>query len=119
MIGVRAHWKDGRVVFDESVDWPEGCELEVRPLVSAAENDREQPNDPQSIARWIAEFRSIPPLQMTAEEEAEWQAARQAQREFELKTFEQRGGPTLRGIEMRKAHSVIQGGHFGKYFCHR
>jgi hypothetical protein len=29
-------------------------------------------------------------LELTAEEEAEWQAARQAQREFELKTFDQR-----------------------------
>ena len=90
MIAVHAQWKDGRVVFGESVDWPDGCELEVRPLMAnRAEDDDGQPNDPEAIARWIAEFQSIPPLQMTAEEEAEWQAARQAQREFELKTFVQ------------------------------
>ena len=31
MIAVHAKWKDGRVVVDEAVDWPDGCELEVRP----------------------------------------------------------------------------------------
>ena len=51
---------------------------------------RVQSNAPEAIARWIAEFQAIPPLQMSAEEATEWQAARQAQRELELKTFDQR-----------------------------
>ena len=91
MIAVHAQWKDGRVVIEESVDWPDGCELEVRPVtVSGSEDDNIQSNDPKAIARWIAEFQAIPPLEMTTEEDAEWQAARQAQREFERKTFDQR-----------------------------
>ena len=88
---VHGKWKDGRVVFDESVDWPDGCDVEVRPLTgNPLDNDDSQPNDAEAIARWIAEFQSIPPLELTAEAEADWAAARQTQREFELKTFDQR-----------------------------
>ena len=91
MIAVHAKWKEGRVVVDEAVDWPEGCELEVLPVaVNGSEDDDDQSNDPAEIARWIAEFQAVPPLEMTAGEEAEWQAARKAQREFELQTFDRR-----------------------------
>ena len=90
MIAVHAKWKDGRVVVEGAVDWPDGCELEVRPVSVNGSDDDVQSNDPDAIARWIAEFQAIPPLQMTDEELAEWQAARQAQRELELKTFDQR-----------------------------
>lgn len=81
MNSVHAKWKDGRVVIDEAVDLPEGCELEVRPVaLNGSEDDDVESNDPAAIARWIAEFQAVPPLEMTAAEEAEWQAARQAQR---------------------------------------
>jgi hypothetical protein len=36
----------------------------------------DQGDVPASIARWIADFDAIPPLEMTPEEEAEWNAAR-------------------------------------------
>ncbi len=91
MIAVHAKWKDGQVIVEDAVDWPEGCELEIRPVsVNGSDVDVVGSNDPAAIARWIAEFEAIPPLQMTAEDEAEWQAARRAQREFELRTFDQR-----------------------------
>lgn len=38
----------------------------------------EQSNNPAAIAAWLAEFNSIPPLQMTPKEEAAWQADRRA-----------------------------------------
>ncbi|QJW94072.1 hypothetical protein [Frigoriglobus tundricola] len=38
----------------------------------------EQSNDPESIAAWIAAFDAIPPLQMTADEEAVWMTERRA-----------------------------------------
>ena len=82
MIAVHAQWKDGQVVVEEAVDWPEGCELEVRPMTrNGLAADLVESDDPEMIARWIAEFQAIPPLQLSAAEEAEWQAARQAQRE--------------------------------------
>ncbi len=91
MIAVHAQWKDGRVVVEEAVDWPEGCELEVRPMTFIRdEDDLIESQEPAAIARWIAAFQAIPPVQMTAAEEADWQTARQAQREYDLQTFNQR-----------------------------
>ena len=91
MKAIRAKWKEGHVVVEEAVDWPEGCELVVRPVaVNDSNEDDVESNDPAVIARWIAEFERIPPLEMTAEESAAWQAARQVHRDFELKTFEER-----------------------------
>ena len=87
---VHAIWKAGRVVIDESVDWPEGFQLEVRPASEAESLDDNESTDPEAIARWIAAFEAIPPIEMTEVEEAEWQAARRGQREFELRTFDQR-----------------------------
>jgi len=49
----------------------------------------EQADDPESIARWLAAFDAIPPLEMTPDEEAEWRAAREAQRAFEIANFEE------------------------------
>jgi hypothetical protein len=86
--------KGGQIALSEPVLWPEGTEVRVRPIdmqpnrceqdiddQGAGEDDRE--DNPQSIALWIAEFDAIPPLQMSSAEEAQWQAARSAQREFE------------------------------------
>ncbi len=85
---VHAIWKGGHIVIDEAVDWPEGCQLEIRPLSEALDDN--ESTDPEAIARWIAAFDAIPTLDMTEEEYAEWQAARREQREFELRTFDQR-----------------------------
>ena len=46
--------------------------------------EEEQSNDPEAIARWLAEFDAIPPWQMTAAEEAEWQAARQSVKDYTI-----------------------------------
>ncbi|MCI0364614.1 MAG: hypothetical protein L0219_12060, partial [Phycisphaerales bacterium] len=51
--------------------------------------EEEQGDDPESIARWIAAFNAIPPLEMTPEEEAEWLAALQAQKDYEKSRFEE------------------------------
>jgi hypothetical protein len=45
---------------------------------------------PRTIARWLAEFDAIPPWQMTAEEEAEWQAARQAVKDYTIAKMRER-----------------------------
>ena len=78
MSAVKARWKNGQVVLEAPADWPEGRRLVV--AEEPVDDDNDQPDDPETIARWLAEFEAIPPLEMTAEEEAEWQAARKAQR---------------------------------------
>lgn len=48
----------------------------------------DQPNDPESVARWIAAFDAIPPLQMTPGEEAAWRADRETRKQTDAKRAE-------------------------------
>ncbi len=85
-------WKNGHVILDGLADWPDGCRVVViredAPDVLGTTGD-EQADDPESIARWIADFDAIPPLEITPAEEAEWQAARAARKAFEIASFEE------------------------------
>ena len=86
-------WKNGRVILDGPAAWPEGCRVVViRGCVPdfVGTTGDEQADDPESIAKWIASFDAIPPLEMTREEEAEWQAALEARKAFEVANFEER-----------------------------
>lgn len=79
MKAIQAIWKDGQIVPVEPVDWPDGTSLSVEPQKPPLPDEPEGDllgNDPESIARWIAYHRSLPPWQMTEAEEAEWQKAR-------------------------------------------
>ncbi|HEY3968787.1 MAG TPA: hypothetical protein VGM05_29835 [Planctomycetaceae bacterium] len=74
---MRATWKNGQIVPDGPVNWPDGCRLTIDPepcLTFAGMTEDEQGEDAESIARWIAAFDALPPLQMTPEEEAIWQS---------------------------------------------
>jgi hypothetical protein len=100
--------KDGQIIPNEPAEWPNGTRVRIEPIQTLEETvapdagqnvwteDRQQ-DDPESVARWIAAFDAIPPLQMTSEEEAEWQAARAAQRAFEKRAFFDRA-EELRGM---------------------
>ncbi|MBC7818774.1 MAG: hypothetical protein IAG10_17935 [Planctomycetaceae bacterium] len=80
MTAIRGHWQEGRVVLDQPATWSEGsrlivCELdEATPRANGEEivgmTEEEQGDDPESIAKWIADFDAIPPLEMSAEDEA-------------------------------------------------
>ena len=90
MTAVKGIVKNGQIVVGEPLDWPDGTEVIVRQVAEeetfgVPEEDRQ--DTPEAIAAWIQWFDSIEPLQMTPEEEAEWQAARQAQKEFEKARF--------------------------------
>jgi hypothetical protein len=90
MNSVKGIYKNGQILLEMPADWPDGTEVIIEPIShdeSLGMAEEEQGDDPESIARWIAEFDAIPPLQITPEEEAEWQVARQAQKEFEKATF--------------------------------
>lgn len=43
----------------------------------------EQPDDPDAVARWLAAFDAIPPLNMSADEEAAWRSARAEQQRID------------------------------------
>jgi hypothetical protein len=97
---VHAKWTKGQIVVEEAVDWPEGCELVIHPVATNDLSDDDvESNDPAAIARWIAEFERIPPLEISSDAEAEWHAARKAQRDVELKTFEERADQIQKALK--------------------
>lgn len=75
MNAIKATWKNGRIVPAEPVDWPEGSELLVEPIMANHEKigltEEEWRDDPEAIAEWEVWVRNIEPLEYTDEERAE------------------------------------------------
>jgi hypothetical protein len=84
MGAVTARFINGQIVPDGPVDWPEGCRLVVEP---AGDANGAAEDTPEAIARRLTLMDQIEPLVRTAEEEAEWEAARKAEKEYEKATF--------------------------------
>jgi hypothetical protein len=85
--------KNGRVEVVAPADWPEGTPVLIEPLPHEATvgiREEDWPTDPEGIARHLARMDQAEPLEMTPQEEAEWQAARMAQKELELARWEER-----------------------------
>jgi hypothetical protein len=99
MKAIRAIWKDGRIIPTQPVDWPEGTALAVEPIEESLADPEGDllGGDPESIARWLAWFDSLEPLNFTSEEEAQLQAARCERREWEKSRFVERS-ERLRGM---------------------
>src|SRR5439155_12632803 len=87
MSTIKATWKNGQVLLDNGVDWPEGRRLvvtEERPADIEFMSEDEQSDDPEAIERWIQELQALPALTMTPEQEAEMIAWRKKVKEFNL-----------------------------------
>jgi hypothetical protein len=87
MSTIKATWKNGQIIPDGPVSWPEGCRLVVReepPGHIAFLTEEEQGDDPAAIQQWIDELRALPPLSITPEQEAELLAWRQRMKEFNI-----------------------------------
>ncbi|MFM9963951.1 MAG: hypothetical protein ACKV2Q_22340 [Planctomycetaceae bacterium] len=99
MTAIRGHWKQGRVVLDQPTPWAEGARLvilEANDAEAKANDDEivgltedEQEDDPESIAKWIAEWDSIPPLEMSPEEKAEMWAWHQRVGDYTVEAIRQ------------------------------
>jgi hypothetical protein len=90
MNAIKATYCNGQIVPAGPVDWPDGTELVIEPVIPAESlglQDEDWPTDPEGIARLLALMDRIPPPETTPEDEAKWQAARQAQKEFEKAIF--------------------------------
>lgn len=87
---VHATWKNGQIVPDEPVNWPDGARLVVDALsvneISLVRED-DWPTDAQSIAQHLVLMDQIEPFDMTPAEEAAWEAARRAQKLYEKDRF--------------------------------
>jgi hypothetical protein len=87
-------WKDGQILLDEPAAWPNGCKLQVIPIRRATNlggiPDDQWPRDPQGIAELLERMDRIEPFEMTPEEEADWLAWRQKNKDYELANFDKR-----------------------------
>ncbi len=93
MKSIHAVWKNGQIVPTQPVDWREGTALTVGPLEGLVEAESQGDllgDDDASIARWLAWFDTLEPLDFTPAEEAAWQAARRERRDWEKSRFNER-----------------------------
>jgi hypothetical protein len=85
--------RNGHIVLDNPADLPEGCRVLVEPIAEEETfgiREEDWQDTPEAIAAWLHWYDSLEPLQLTPQEEAEEQAARQAQREREKAAFAER-----------------------------
>src|SRR5262245_58456533 len=93
MNAIKGTWKNGQVVLTEAASWPDGTQLMVEPVSqeqTLGSRDEDWPTTPEGIARHLALMDQIEPLEMPPEEEAQWHAARKAQKQRDLATWEDR-----------------------------
>jgi hypothetical protein len=86
MKAITATWKKGRIVPDERVSLPEGCRLIVKPVADEegfGMREEEWEDTPEAIDEWLRWYDSLEPLKMKQSDWARWEAALQAQQEFD------------------------------------
>jgi hypothetical protein len=86
--------REGQVVLETPVDWPEGAKVEVtlvrvgRPPLGMTEE--EWPDTPEAIEQWLRWYDSLEPLVFTPEEEADIAAWRQKMKENDIAKSQER-----------------------------
>jgi hypothetical protein len=88
MDAIRATWKDGQVVLDGPVDWPDGSRLVIEPDPSpgrpASQREDEGPMTPEETARTLAAMDKVEPFDLTAAEAADLAAWEQKGNEYTI-----------------------------------
>jgi hypothetical protein len=91
MNAIEATFKNGKIVPDGPMDWPEGCRLKVEPLTSAVETaSGDELETPEQIEDWLRWYHSLEPLEFTPEEKADLTVWRQKAKEYDIAKSEQR-----------------------------
>jgi hypothetical protein len=91
MSGLRTTVVNGKIVADAPADWPDGTDVFIQPtdeVVGLPDDDR--PPTQEEINRTLALIDQIQGPFLTDEEWAAWEAARKAQKEYELSKWEER-----------------------------
>ena len=90
MSAIHGRVKNGKIELPVPPGWPDGTEVEVRPVEGTiGGSEEEQGDDPESIEAWLAWYDTVQPLILTPEDEARIAAARKAQREYELSKWDE------------------------------
>lgn len=102
MTMLKAIVKDGKIELDAPGDWPEGTKVRIEPIspsMSIGIRDEDWPDTPEGIARLLASMDRIGSLDMTAQEEAGWAAARMARKDYEKARFDEHADPLAKDWE--------------------
>ncbi len=87
MSRVLGTYRDGRIVLDSTVDWPDGARVAI-----VAPAEPEEPDSPEARAEWLARVDAVQPLELSPEDEAEIAAARAAVRQASLEAVRRQMG---------------------------
>jgi hypothetical protein len=77
---INGTFRNGQVVLEGPVDWPEGCPLCIAPKPTGA-SDSDAPETPEQIEEWLRWYHALEPLEFTPEEEAALTERRQKKKE--------------------------------------
>jgi hypothetical protein len=83
--------RNGQIIADQPVEWPEGTRVIMEPAAeeeSLGIREEDWPTDPEGIARLVALMDQVEPVEMTPEELAAWEAERKAHKEWEKANFD-------------------------------
>jgi hypothetical protein len=93
MNAVKGTWKNGRIVLDRPIDWPDDCRLAIAPLTDEeilGIREEDWPTTPEAMADWLKWYDSLEPLEVTADEEAEFEAWRRKIKEYSIAMTQER-----------------------------
>ena len=91
MEAVKGTWKNGQIVPDQPVEWPDGCRVVIEP---ASQEDKiglaedEWPTTPEARADWLNWFDTFEPVELSPAEEADWKVWRQKVKEYTIANME-------------------------------
>ena len=90
MDAIHGTYHDGKIELDAPVSWPDGSRVTVTTEPdSFGMSEADWPTTPEGIAAYIAKLESLEVPEMSDQEWAEWQAAREAAKKFTLAHMEQ------------------------------
>src|SRR5258708_1955651 len=95
MNAIKAIWTNGQIVPAEPVDWPEGSELLVEPMLPSEKIGLDESawrDDAEALADWEAWIQTIEPLEYTDEERAEMARYNEAFRRYNLEAVRKQMG---------------------------
>lgn len=79
--------RNGQIVADQPVAWPEGCRVAIEQVAKEETlgiREEDWPTTPEALAEWLVWFDSLEPIELTDEEEADCKAWRQKIKEYTI-----------------------------------
>lgn len=101
MNSIKATWTNGQIVPAEPVDWPEGSQLVVAPVVPNGAgiglSEDQWRDDPDGIVAWVAAVEQIEPLIWQQGEREQFERNRAEHRRFNVDAVRRQMQETSRG----------------------